>query len=489
MATGFNLNRGSGVYGDFSDMIQAGENLSSQEQQQLVEEDLAVTLPSSMPSSMSTSQEISDLSDSQEITIIIIQMCAATLSLIGSSIIVFKILRTLAKQKRTTPYDRIILGLSSCDILASITYALGPFLLSRDTSQRVWAFGTDKSCQMLGFLMQLSGLWAIWFNCILSFYYLLTVRFRVKRSTLRRKYELWMHLPGIIFFPVTAATGYFAGWYGEQALTMMCWVRNGRFAELVAYIYGAIPMVVTFLSLVVNNIVIYVYVRRSLTSTPEQSTHFKASATTAASTDNDEEDEEEEEDFNIGVSATSIPNASIDVGESNSATEDIFEMTEVQKRLTSETAVQGFLYVASFLLTATPVFAIQVLDGSFGFEEDDQGKIYWLLVVNAIFQPLQGFFNVFIYVKPSYSRFRASDPSQPKWAVLKRALFDPNIPKMKSVMGTTVGGGALTSASAAERKRSKVRASGSRMVMSGEIENVEEGAVGEENRVWVTLQH
>jgi len=489
MATGFNLNRGSGVYGGFSDMIQAGENLSSQEQQQLVEEDLAVTLPSSMPSSMSTSQEISDLSDSQEITIIIIQMCAATLSLIGSSIIVFKILRTLAKQKRTTPYDRIILGLSSCDILASITYALGPFLLSRDTSQRVWAFGTDKSCQMLGFLMQLSGLWAIWFNCILSFYYLLTVRFRVKRSTLRRKYELWMHLPGIIFFPVTAATGYFAGWYGEQALTMMCWVRNGRFAELVAYIYGAIPMVVTFLSLVVNNIVIYVYVRRSLTSTPEQSTHFKASATTAASTDNDEEDEEEEENFNIGVSATSIPNASIDVGESNSATEDIFEMTEVQKRLTSETAVQGFLYVASFLLTATPVFAIQVLDGSFGFEEDDQGKIYWLLVVNAIFQPLQGFFNVFIYVKPSYSRFRASDPSQPKWAVLKRALFDPNIPKMKSVMGTTVGGGALTSASAAERKRSKVRASGSRMVMSGEIENVEEGAAGEENRAWVTLQH
>ena len=177
-----------------------------------------------------------DLSDSQEITLILLQIFSATLSLIGSSVIVFKILRSLHRKQPSTPYDRIILGLSMCDIGASCTYAVSPFLLPKDTSNRIWAFGNETSCTWLGFLAQLSIFWAIWYNCILryesfsrkirvslvsidcisfpltsilrtllvfSFYYLLTVRFRVKREVFTKKYELWMHLTGAIFFPVS----------------------------------------------------------------------------------------------------------------------------------------------------------------------------------------------------------------------------------------------------------------------------------------------
>ena len=384
--------------------------------------------------------EVSDLSVPQEMTLVVLQICASVLSLIGSTTIVYKIVRNLSAKKVTTPYERIILGLSSCDILSSITFAISPFLLPSDSSQRIVAIGSDATCQTMGFMLQFSSIWAIWYNCILSFYYLLTVRFRVKRSVFCRKYELWFHLSGILFFPVTASTGYFAKWYGEQALTMTCWVRAGNHAELVSYIYGAIPMLVTFLALVINNIVIYAFVRRKLISAPIQSKHF---TTEPFEIENDDEHvhvHETTETNNNPHHETTQPARNNSNKQNNRngivvETEDFAELASIQRQLAKEAATQGFLYVFSFLLTATPVFVIQVLDGSFGLEENDQGSIYWLLVMNAMLMPLQGFFNVFIYVRPAYSRFAAVYPDKSRWFVLKQSLFDPNIPKLTSIAG------------------------------------------------------
>lgn len=93
----------------------------------------------------------SDLTNSQEIILYLLQIFSGTLSLIGSSTILFKIFRNLRRGNHTTPYDRLILGLSICDVISSLTYAMGPFLLPRDTSKRVWALGNDSTCTFLGF--------------------------------------------------------------------------------------------------------------------------------------------------------------------------------------------------------------------------------------------------------------------------------------------------------------------------------------------------
>ncbi len=400
--------------------------------------------------------EVSDLTDQEEKTLITLQLCAAALSLIGSSTIVFKILRNLCTTKTTSPYDRIILGLSSCDIVSSFTYGIAPFLLPSATSQRVWAFGNETSCQGLGFLMQISCIWAIWYNCILSYYYLLTVRFGIKRQVFCQRYELWMHLPGILFFPITSATGYYAMWYGEQALTMTCWVRFGDHAELVSYIFGGIPLMFTYLSLIVNNLVIYVYLKRSLLTKPLQSKHFTTDSISEDNNnqhDNDNDDDNEDDnDNNHGNNTEWNDSYTSQTNHTNThssvviETKDFVSLATLQRQLTNEAATQGFLYVFSFLLTATPVFVIQVLDGSFGLEEDDQKTIYPLLVINAMLMPLQGFFNVFIYVRPTYSRFKAAHPEKSRWKVFQQALFDPNIPKLTSMLLEGSFSGAPTSA-------------------------------------------
>jgi hypothetical protein len=108
--------------------------------------------------------EIASLSDGQEIILSVLMICSGLLSILGSSTIVY---RVAEKKTRTTPYDRIILGLSVCDIVASFSYIVTPFLLPQETSQRVWASGSDGSCSFLGWLTQFSFA-AVAYNSLLS---------------------------------------------------------------------------------------------------------------------------------------------------------------------------------------------------------------------------------------------------------------------------------------------------------------------------------
>jgi hypothetical protein len=394
-----------------------------------------------------------DLSDSQEITLILLQMFSATLSLIGSSVIVFKILRSLHRKQPSTPYDRIILGLSMCDIVASCTYAVSPFLLPKDTSNRIWAFGNETSCTWLGFLAQLSLFWAIWYNCILSFYYLLTVRFRVKREVFTKKYELWMHLTGAIFFPLTSLIGLVGNWYSEMRYNMLCWVGEvpkgceGCWGVLVAYVFGAPSTIFTLLAVVINNIVIYIFVRRNLHSSPPSSTAGSS-----------EIDLTEVKDS----SAISSP-----------------QRLSKQNRLRKEAAVQGFLYVTTFMLTFLPSFVIQVLEGMVEYGAENLQQIFPLLVFNSIFMPLQGFFNVFIYVRPSYNRFREAHPSESRLSILKQSLFDPNIPRV-SVVATS---GRSDDLKRARDKYSESKKKFSNFSLSLELVVEEDGSTGEKDEL------
>jgi len=338
-----------------------------------------------------------ELSNSQEIVLIVFQIISAILSLIGSCTIVFKIVKGMVGKQKTTPYDRIILGLSSTDIFGNITYIIAPFLLPKETSLRVSAMGNNTTCSFLGFMMQFASAGAMWYSCILSYYYLLTVRYQVRRNVFVKKYERWMHLSAL-FFPITGFIGFYFGLFAEQDLTMICWNAD----PIVGYIFGAITTVFTFLSVTINNIVISRYVRKTLLSTP------------------------------IRVQSRSRHGGDTEHIEEEEVSEEFVGLTSVQKRLKREAATQGFLYVTTFLITWTPVFVLQVLGGSFGYTKDDQGTLYPLLIVNAILWPLQGFFNVFIYVRPTYTRFQIANPEEPTLNLLKKALFDPNIPKMAS---------------------------------------------------------
>jgi len=181
-----------------------------------------------------------------------------------------------------------------------------------------------------------------------------------------------MHLSGI-YFPITAILGYRRQWYAELELGTYCWITDPK----MKWIFAGLPTMFTYLSLIVNNIVIYAVLRKSLQSS-----------------------------------------------------EHVDGPTLALKQLMREATTLMFLYVAFFFVTTIPNFALQILETYFGYTNDNMGKIYPLLLLAAMVLPLQGFFNVFIYIKPTYTRFRAANPNKPVHFVLHQALFNPDVPQL-----------------------------------------------------------
>ena len=66
--------------------------------------------------------EISSLTDVQEISMSLVTIVSSLLSILGSSAIIFRVLRGSGRSANS--YDRIMLGLSFFDILTSISYAV-----------------------------------------------------------------------------------------------------------------------------------------------------------------------------------------------------------------------------------------------------------------------------------------------------------------------------------------------------------------------------
>jgi len=165
--------------------------------------------------------EISSLTDMQEISMSLVTIFSGLLSILGSSAIIYRVLKGSGRTPKS--YDRIMLGLSICDILTSITYAVTPLLLPQATSQRVWARGSETSCLFLGFLTQLS-LTAVTYNCLLSFYYLATIKFSMTASDFASNLEPYFHILTVFFFLFTATGGVVFDIFAELELGQGCWV-------------------------------------------------------------------------------------------------------------------------------------------------------------------------------------------------------------------------------------------------------------------------
>ena len=389
--------------------------------------------------------EISTLTDGQEIGLSLLGVASATFSLLGSSVIVYKVLARM-KQKRATPYDRIMLGLSGCDIVASVGFGLAPILLPQETSQRVWAKGNDATCTFVGFLYQL-GFSAVWYNGLLSFYYLLTVKFGIKRQNFSKYFEVWFHATTLVYFTTTATLGAALGFFSELELSQGCWIGEypqGCEAEgnckskYIGWSFAGGPFLFSFLAVATNNLCIYCHVRSSLGNNVKKtkgrreknhknkdnnsniSKNSKGRAATATSQ----------------TTTTTIPSPKNNNNNNNNDNTVAARQREVHKKQIAEVAVQGFLYVGTFFTTYTPGFAIRILE-SIGWNPSDEASIYWLLLLDAFLKPLQGLLNMFVYTKPYYTRIRAAHPEWTRFQAIREACTSDSIPTLSEIVSSS----------------------------------------------------
>ena len=349
----------------------------------------------------------------------------------------------LKRLKSVTPYDRLMLGLSSMDVIASISWILTPFLLPRDTSPRVWAVGNDRTCTFLGTIHQFGVYCAVVYNLMLSLYYLLTVRLGMKRHKFATKYEPYFHIGPLLYFTATSLTGAAIGIYSEIDIGMGCWINDfpkgceqtGNCTGVpIAWAFGAGPTLLTFLALIVNNIVIYIFVKRKLRrSDPSQ--QVKSDESPSLDTMNTSSIQS----LNSSLRSTTNTNTktvddtirrpTLSSTFQQNQTPNQKELSEHHKQQRREVATQGFLYVVTFMIAYIPSLALRAVEAYATYPVSEK-PLFPLYVCMSIFLPLQGFMNMFVYNRPNYARLRLANPTKGIFWTLREACFNSDIPSL-----------------------------------------------------------
>jgi hypothetical protein len=167
-----------------------------------------------------------------------------TLSLIASSIIIYKIYLRYSQHKKKTSsniviggsfrrsnhssnggmntYFRMILGVSILDVMHSFWTALS-VLPAPPSSGGVFAHGTTATCSAQGFFAQLTTP-IVLYMATLNTYFMLKIRYNIADNVIVRRYEFWFHAIPIVFWLVTGFTGLSLKIFNAIALPMAgCW--------------------------------------------------------------------------------------------------------------------------------------------------------------------------------------------------------------------------------------------------------------------------
>lgn len=243
--------------------------------------------------------------------------------------------------------------------------------------------GQYTTCQVSGFFFQL-GLANMFYYVSLNLYYLLTIRFGVRDEVIQKRVEPFMHIVSIGFPLVTATMAAARGLFKPSKIGNWCWFaacESGiALEDCESQKFGwsamAMPTTLFLIFLSFSNATIFLHVRRTVRA----SNNIRSRSSLSGSLS------QETQDKRIQLVAT-----------------------------------QCFLYVAAFLLTYGCMY---VHVGTVTAKPNTtERQMYWVLLAEQIFTPLNGFYNLCIYLRPDYIRCREKHATQSRWWAVRRTLF------------------------------------------------------------------
>lgn len=246
----------------------------------------------------------------------------------------------------------------------------------------------------MGFFQQLS-LGSALYSGMLSWMYLLTIRYGISEERLSKVYEPFMHIVSIGFPLASGFLGVAMGLFLEMAVGPFCWFAGPPPSVLVAYLVGGIPLFATTLAVVVNNLRVYRHLRR--TSDTDTSADMRSSIHGRSI------DESTPSSYAPSVFSNEHGTSDMELQRQHER-----ERAELRRKNSSlqAVAVQGFLYVGAFLVTYLPLLFLRVAAAQLSLQRYEESKVYWLMVLQAIFWPSQGLFNFLIYSRSPASYLR-----------------------------------------------------------------------------------
>jgi hypothetical protein len=474
------------------------------------------------------------LSDGQVIAIILVNTLSSLLSIFGSSMIIY----LLCQSKKPSVYNRLMFGLSSFDVILTSSLLMTPFLIP-ESGGRKWAHGNDQTCTMLGFLIQF-GCAVPFYNMSLNVFFLFTVVYGMSEARITRWIEPLLHIVSIFYPLITASAGVGLNLYSELELGVLCWI--GEYprgcdedpnlectSTIIGWFYSGIPLLGSFVFLLITNFFIFQKVHKttrqskrysidnamsrnsaihSRTSSNENSIERKSIGSDSyldwrpkwcfnnqrSNKTNDGHSVRSNDGWNIvsGTNGYDYDTASGSIGLRRKRRQ-LLENSRTQAVL-----IQATLYVSACLTTIFWMMILRILESQ-GVKRHEESNIFWLTILTHLTFPLQGFWNLLIFIRPKYLRWRRQAPTKSRCWALRQCLTTrnplasapPEVPPLSKYTIPLQGGAAANSSSELRgfsRKRDEVESEMPDEIILEEGSNPRYKETTQENRDILSLK-
>ena len=330
---------------------------------------------------------------------IILQICTSSISLIASSIIMIMI--AVSSKKFSTPYRRIIFGLSAGDAFQSLAFLTGPFFVPVGTRSSKWIIGNIGTCNFNGFILVYGSSMVCFYMLMLSLYFYFKIVKNIPLDKFYNRIERTGHIlihSFLLVFCITALVmklynSYRGGLCYFARYPRNCWSQPETVGECTRGEYGFETSFLLHISTMIL-CCITIFVVMILLCIFAVKTEKLLSMTVVVNDDNE---------TNNNMCRISCCNCN---GLHQRQNE-----TDFQYRLRMwrrEVIKQATLYVANFLIIY-PVVGIGLILISIDDKENDVIFLVETILYQGLF-PLMGLFNMIIYTRPKVKIFRRTHP-------------------------------------------------------------------------------
>jgi len=310
---------------------------------------------------------------------------SASLSILGSSLIIWIILRGRLKLSR--PRNRLLFCRSIIDISFSTALGLSLLVIPQETVCSI-GMGNLSTCNAQGFFIQV-GFAIQAYTAMVSIYYLLTIRYGINHRTVAQIYEPFMHTYALAPPITTAIIGAANNMFFNE--TVPCWIGDicrslgdcpegniwGRGLWIV--LASAVYNLVNFIIVIYCMLALYFTLRKR--SVAMKNFRFRPSS--------------------VHTVQNSQPS----------------EMSFAAKEALKQTSSHLLANILIYMWIAIAIISSFINNGALFLPA-------WYQILEASFQPLLGFFNFVIYLQPmvSIARREENDNSISFVTVLNRIV-------------------------------------------------------------------
>jgi hypothetical protein len=384
--------------------------------------------------SSSSPQDESDYTLAQQVAITLAPAFSGTLSLLGSSCVIWMLLAENRKKLKSVKY-RFLFALCLCDVVNSLCFMFFSLPIPKGTPGVWGAMGNYASCNAQGFFLQF-GIIGSFYNGALSLYFYKSLCASMKDEQIAKKYEKWIHF-GCLVWPLgTAIAAWQQDLYSFSGIG--CWIApeplrchrrddidciRSEDAYIYVWVYTGIPLILLCLYIVYTMGLIYMKVKEVSRKAEKWSMGTVGASIVSNVQSPDRNINDESLQTRTQTSEVTSQRFSISGSDNRGK-------SRYAKR-TQEAAWQAFLYVIAYVVTHMWAFVVVNIELGGGTTPS------FLIIIQNFFWPLQGFANVFIFLRPRIQAIQKSSPEMHYFTAAYHSVFHYDEVHRRSSMPTS----------------------------------------------------